>query len=182
MFLLWPGFSSWPHNRSCRRFNPLYWGVFIVTFLLCEPTELIGTSFNPLYWGVFIVTVHRFKNDFGTLLSFNPLYWGVFIVTELRALGFDVVVIEFQSSLLRCFYCDVIPNFVNMVGFLLVSILFIEVFLLWRILRPRTGWRSWSWFQSSLLRCFYCDSGRRRHWYTWLSTPFSEHLIEFSII
>ena len=37
--------------------------------------------FNPLYWGVSIVTrgPHR---DLGTLHCFNPLYWGVSIVTR----------------------------------------------------------------------------------------------------
>ena len=64
----------------------------------------------------------------------------------------------FQSSLLRCSFCDAKKNG-NPVTVILpdVSILFIEVFFLWL---PRMGG---SWFvsnpafQSSLLRCSFCD-------------------------
>ena len=89
--------------------------------------------------------------------------------------------ITFQSSLLRCSYCDAIHHRGRIVH-RLVSILFTEVFLLWRHQSaPRNDSRVlcvsilftevfllwlptgitpceiWKEFQSSLLRCSYCD-------------------------
>ena len=87
---------------------------------------------------------------------FNPLYWGVLIVTRYQMPWMQGPVIGFQSSLLRCSDCDWIPNdrrkngprFNPLYwGVLIVtaengspgqscpievSILFIEVFWLWR--------------------------------------------------
>ena len=134
-------------------FNPLYWGVLIVTpysstsenlshtfqsSLLrcshCDTRLLLGTndpgSFNPLYWGVLIVTSDRISSAHFTCFCFNPLYWGVLIVTT-KAKGRRATTA--------------------------VSILFTEVFLLWLREIRRDLKMEDPEFQSSLLRCSYCD-------------------------
>ena len=71
-----------------------------------------------------------------------PLYWGVLIVTEHLRKPPTLLPVLFQSSLLRCSYCDKPfcgEPFVGEKPW--VSILFTEMFSLW----PREYWpRKWS--------------------------------------
>ena len=93
-------------------------------------------SFNPLYWGVLIVTVLPGIGDTLPDQGFNPLYWGVLIVTRANCEKPSGISISFQSSLLRCSYCDA-------------------------AVCPGDGPRNVAAFQSSLLRCSYCDDGKQ---------------------
>ena len=87
------------------------------------------SGFNPLYWGVLIVTL-RLLDRCREVVSFNPHYWGVLIVTP-QSMVICMREELFQSSLLRCSYCDS------------------------KAASPTTSGRKG--FQSSLLRCSYCD-------------------------
>ena len=109
-------------------FNPLYWGVLIVT---CSGTAWRERfeSVSILFTEVFLLWQHSAQEiSECDQPSFNPLYWGVLIVTPI------------WTSKKKC----------------------------------------WSSFQSSLLRCSYCDSRCWIPWYAWTSTPFCEHLLHLA--
>ena len=86
-------------------FNPLQWGLLILTQVGSMPQQEALTSFNPLQWGLLILTCSNGKDSVkfrkfqspsmglidsyamegaktGQLESFNPLQWGLLILTR----------------------------------------------------------------------------------------------------
>ena len=115
--------------------------------------------FNPLYWGVLFVTGSGplFPSESGVAFQSSLLRCS-FCDLRLPS-GKAKNILSFQSSLLRCSFCDV---YIKQLMFLRdpVSILFTEVFFLWPARCPSWSARWALRFQSSLLRCSFCDSGR----------------------
>ena len=107
VLLLW---RNWPLRKRRRKpigFNPLYWGAFIVTTVAMRNIIIKSVSFNPLYWGAFIVTFPAFPFVRRDTVKVSILFTEVLLLWLRYTTRQTQVPLRFQSSLLRCFYCDI---------------------------------------------------------------------------
>ena len=133
MFLLWL-FPTVTRNPVSSRFNPLYWGVLIVTGL--TQSEIAASLVSILFIEVFLLWLRKRRTACRSTEAVSILFIEVFLLWLKGGLRVDEKYIPFQSSLLRCSYCDPLP-IQDRPQSVYVSILFIEVFLLWqRTLNP----------------------------------------------
>ena len=134
-----------------------------------------GLRFNPLYWGVLIVTSWFFEVEACKTLRFQSSllrcsYCDSFNFWSSKRISWVSILFTEVFLLWHCLATrEVIKK--------AVSILFTEVFLLWQRSETKDRERGRS-FQSSLLRCSYCDYQSASRLPRWL--PFQSSLLRCS--
>ena len=128
-FFCKPGNVGWKQKKG-RAFNPRYWGTSFARSGNRRQYKRWGRAFNPRYWGTsfarcrqaslwhcdiglsILVTEELLLQEWCLPLpeiscrdTFNPRYWGTSFASHFFHLLWRGFKLNFQSSLLRNFFC-----------------------------------------------------------------------------